>query len=193
MGRAPYHIPFVLDEQAQQDLTYISKCLLSTYLQVTTTYSYPPCIWHASSVHISSNNHLNTKTTGSFYFKIYNFHFWCCSLEMKYFHIFNVVSNCVYSLPRLNNVDHCRTIIYFDSHSWGLVIDFNPHPVMSSNLHGPPAGPRKPGTMILWCVEFMVQSKNKNSSYWLSHITTALNWNICSICSKYPMSYEEHD
>ena len=57
----------------------------------------------------------------------------------------------------------------------------NPHPVMSSNLHGPPAGPRSPGTMIFKCVEFLVQLKNKNSSYWLSHITTALNCKICLI------------
>ena len=55
----------------------------------------------------------------------------------------------------------------------------NPHPVMSSDLHGPPAGPRRPGIMIFKFVEFLVQIKNKNSPYWLSHITTALNCKIC--------------
>ena len=41
----------------------------------------------------------------------------------------------------------------------------NPHPVMSPDLHGPPAGPRRPGIMIFKCIEFLVQLKNKNSSY----------------------------
>ena len=49
---------------------------------------------------------------------------------------------------------------------------------MSSDLHGPPAGPRRPGIMIFKCVEFLIQLKNKNSSYWLSHITTARNCKI---------------
>ena len=39
-------------------------------------------------------------------------------------------------------------------------------------------GPRRPGVMIFKCVEFLVQLKNKNSSYWLLHITTALNCKI---------------
>ena len=54
----------------------------------------------------------------------------------------------------------------------------NPHPVMSPDLRGPPAGPRRPGTMIFKCVELLVQSKNNNSSYWLLHITSALNCKI---------------
>ena len=47
---------------------------------------------------------------------------------------------------------------------WNIFV-FNPHPVMSPDLHGPPGGPRKPGTMIFKCVEFLIQLKNKNSSY----------------------------
>ena len=35
-----------------------------------------------------------------------------------------------------------------------MVNPFNPHPVMSPDLYGPPAGPRRPGTMIFKCVEF---------------------------------------
>ena len=74
--------------------------------------------------------------------------------------------------------------------TWAL---FNPHPVMSPDLHGLPAGPRRPGTMNFKCVEFLVQLKNKNSWYWLSHITTALNCKIWLIFSKYLLSCEEHD
>ena len=49
---------------------------------------------------------------------------------------------------------------------------------MSPDLRGPPAGPRRPGTMIFKCVESLVQLKNNNSSYWLLHITSALNCKI---------------
>ena len=63
----------------------------------------------------------------------------------------------------------------------GAVKEFNPHPVMSPDLRGPPAGPRRPGTMIFKCVELLVQLKNNNSSYWLLHITSALNCKILLI------------
>ena len=64
------------------------------------------------------------------------------------------------------------------NHIGDIHISINPHPVMPSDLHGPRAGPQRPGSMIFKCVEFLVQLKNKNSSYWLSHITTALNCKI---------------
>ena len=34
---------------------------------------------------------------------------------------------------------------------WRFDGTFNPHPVMSPDLHGPSAGPRRPGTMIFKC------------------------------------------
>ena len=46
-----------------------------------------------------------------------------------------------------------------------------------------------PGQWFLSVLIFLVQLKNKNTSSWISHITTALNFTICSICSKYLVSY----
>ena len=73
---------------------------------------------------------------------------------------------------------------YLKAVSW-----INLHPVMSSDLHGPPVEPRRAGTVIFKCVGFLVQLKYKNSSYWLSHITTALNCKMCSIYSKYTLCH----
>ena len=40
---------------------------------------------------------------------------------------------------------------------WCIV---NPHPMMSSDIHGPSAEPRRTRTMIFKCVEFLAQLKN---------------------------------
>ena len=92
----------------------------------------------------------------------------------------NFLAKTVVNLEDLSSLVN-GTIIFFKS--FVLRVSINPLPVMSPDLHGPPAGPRRPGTMIFKCVEFLEQLKNKNSSYWLLHITT----------SKYLVSCEEHD
>ena len=50
-----------------------------------------------------------------------------------------------------------------------------------------------PGPWFLSVLNFLVQLKNKNSSYWLLHITTALNCKIWLFFTKYLVSCEEHD
>ena len=104
-------------------------------------------------------------------------------LQIIYMYIY--ILNWVYSLHPVTNVFFSYQICHgrmrshqFFSHKSLVCQIINPHPVMSSDLHGPPAGPRRPGTMIFKCVEFLIQLKNKNSSYLLSHITTALNCKI---------------
>ena len=124
--------------------------------------------------------------------------------------LYNIRTNVLMYGDTVVNMDMKNSIhnVYHKKCTHGFVVRFefllplsppgftgfiNPHPVMSSDLLGPPAGPRRPGTMIFKCVEFLVQSKYRNSSYWLSHIATALNCKICSISSKYPVSCEEYD
>ena len=68
-----------------------------------------------------------------------------------------IMGNAV-SMTLISLVADLRVQNYYSS-------SFNPHPVMFPGLYGPPAGPRRPGTMIFKCVEFLEQLKNKNSSY----------------------------
>ena len=52
-------------------------------------------------------------------------------------------------------------------------IIINPHPVMSPDLHGPPAGPRRPGAMTFKYVEFLVQLKKiktHHTDYYISQL-----------------------
>ena len=121
----------------------------------------------------------------------------CACIVHLYWNWYDAIGFVTLSLIQCIYVLKCRVIICLDNRFMNVrpqvpqhspeqtqfifIIPFNPHPVMSSDLHGPPTGPRRPGTMIFKCVEFLVQLKNKNSSYWLSHITTALNCKMCLI------------
>ena len=82
------------------------------------------------------------------------------SLSTKFMHGY-IIAPHIYLPDVMSNLYHS----FNEGFAMLTFVAFNPHPVISADLHGPPARSRRPGTMILNALNFYYSLRKKNSSY----------------------------